>query len=117
MNQANIALIGMEFYAFHGYYEFERRVGSRFTLDVEVSIDKFQDPTDRIEKTVNYEDIYQISAHFMAKKYKLLESVAFDIASEIKLRFEQVIRVKVKLSKINPKLPGKVGAARVELEL
>ena len=72
---------------------------------------------DSIEKTINYEDIYEISAFFMAKKYKLLESVAFDIASEIKIRFDQVKKVKVSLSKLNPKLPGKVGAARVDLEL
>ena len=115
MNKANISLVGMEFYAFHGYYELERRVGSRFVLDVEVSLDEFKDPSDRIEMTINYENIYEISAYYMAKKYKLLESVAFDIASEIKSKFTQVRKVKVRLSKINPKLAGKVGAAQVEL--
>ena len=103
----------MKFYAFHGYYEFERRIGNNFELDVEVHLDMPSDPHDQIDATVNYEEIYAICEKYMLKKYLLLESIAFDIASEIKTDYKLVEKVVVTLSKLNPPVGGKVGRAEV----
>lgn len=114
---ATIELRGMKFYAFHGYYEFERRIGNNFELDVIATVEMTEDPKDRIENTVNYEEIYNISASYMQKKYLLLESLAYDIAQDIKTKHPIVKKIKVVLSKLKPPVGGKVDRALVAIEL
>lgn len=114
---ATVELRGMKFYAFHGYYEFERRVGNNFELDVVATISMNEDPNDRIENTLNYEEIYKISQSYMQKKYLLLESLAFDIAHDIKSQHPIVQDVEVKLSKLKPPVGGKVDRAVVSIKL
>lgn len=114
---ALIALKGMRFYAFHGYYEFERRIGNNFIVDVEAEVDILGDPNDNIDKTLNYEEIYKISQRFMQKKYQLLEGLAFDIGTEIKSLDQKVKSVKVVLTKLNPPVGGKVDKAQVTIEI
>ena len=107
----------MKFYAFHGYYEFERRVGNNFVLDVETEFEMREDPDEHIENTVNYESLYDICTDIMSKKYRLLETVAYDIAFRIKNELDLVDRVVVTLSKLNPPLPGKVDKSEIVIEL
>ncbi len=114
---AKVSLKGMKFYAFHGYYEFERRVGNNFILDVETEFELSESPEEHIEKTVNYESLYEICQQIMHKKYSLLESVAYDIARKIKDEFEIINKVKVTLSKLNPPLDGKVEKSEIIIEL
>lgn len=112
-----VCLRGMKFYAFHGYYDFERRVGCNFVIDVEASLGASGDPKEQIENTINYESIYDICQNFMDKKYKLLETLAFDIANQIKEDHEIVEGVKVILAKLNPPLPGKVDQSEIIIEI
>jgi len=114
---AKVSLKGMKFYAFHGYYEFERRVGNNFILDIEVDVELKGDPRDQIEQTINYEDLYKICEHYMQLRYKLLESVAYDIAKDVKDTFVKVTFVKVTLAKLNPPLGGKVKKSEIVIEL
>lgn len=115
--KTKVALQGMKFYAFHGYYEFERRIGNNFIVDIEVEVDLDGDPKDQIDETVNYEDLYQVCKKYMDKKYSLLESLAYDIAQEIKQDYKKVEEVKVRLHKLNPPLGGKVDRSIVEIKL
>ena len=117
VHMAKVSLKGMKFYAFHGYYEFERRVGCNFILDVEAELNINEDPNEQIENTVNYESLYEICQMYMSKKYQLLESVAYDIAKHIKDQHEIVTKVKVTLAKMNPPLPGKVDKSEIEIIL
>lgn len=114
---AKVALKGMKFYAFHGYYDFERRIGNNFEVDIEASLKIEKDPNDRIETTVNYEEMYKICERFMHMKYLLLESLAYDIAQEIKSSHPIVEKVEVQLTKLNPPVGGKVDRAVVSIEL
>ena len=112
-----IALSGMHFYAFHGYYDFERRIGTNFIVDVEILLEEGAKPETGIHNTINYEEVYTIVHNFMQKKYKLLESLANDIALEIKDQHKLAHQVKIKLSKLQPPLPGKAERAFVEITL
>ena len=114
---AVVSLKGMKFYAYHGYYEAERRIGTNFILDVDVHLPIEDDPNDEIEKTVNYEGIYSVCQRVMGQKYALLESVVYDIGQKIKQNHPEVSKVTVTLSKLNPPLPGKVEKAVVKIEL
>lgn len=114
---AKVGLQGMKFYAFHGYYEFERRIGNEFIIDVMVDIDIDGHPDDKIANTYNYEEIYHVCSRHMVPKYKLLESLAHDIAKDIKAGSDLVKTVNIKIEKLNPNIGGKIGKAVVEMSI
>ncbi len=114
---ATVSLKGMRFYAYHGYYEFERKIGNNFIVDVDIITSINRNPNEFIESTVNYEEIYVVVNRFMLRKYRLLETLAFEIATEIKGMDSKVESVKVSLSKLAPPVGGKVDRAVVTIEL
>ncbi|MEE9374660.1 MAG: dihydroneopterin aldolase [Saprospiraceae bacterium] len=112
---ARIGLQGMKFYAFHGYYDFERRIGNEFIVDVMVELPMPLSPEEKISNTYNYEMIYDLVKKFMAKRYLLLETLAHDIAKDVKDSHAEITAVHIKIEKLNPPLGGKTDAAVVEL--
>lgn len=113
-----IALEGMHFHAYHGYYEEEREIGNHFIVDVYVEImANIGGTSDDLGQTVNYETIYLICQAEMKKNRKLLEKIAQSIGERIKGFFDQVQSVKVRVRKLNPPLGGRVDSAYVEVEV
>lgn len=115
---AIIALEGMHFFAFHGYYDEEQKMGCDFILDVYVTADvKMAAAKDDLEGTVNYEMVYFICKSEMKKTSRMIETVAQRILDRLcNLLSEKAKRVRVRLRKMNPPLGGKVHSAYVELE-
>ncbi len=111
-----ISLEGMEFYARHGYYEEERIIGNKYSVDVQIETD-FSEAAkaDKIEGTVNYEKVYEIVAEVMNIDALLLEHLAGKMINKLKDSFPNVIAVKVKISKYNPPIKGLCHRATVEL--
>jgi len=108
----------MNFYAFHGYYEYERKAGNHYILDVEVALKKSVDYSDEeIDSTVNYEDIYKLCKKEMDDPRQLLETVVQDIAEKIKKKFKMADSIFVRISKLNPQLGGDVDKAVIEYKL
>lgn len=112
-----IAIKGAEFYAYHGYYEEERKAGNTFIIDAEVTITSFDSQDDNIRDTVNYEQIYKICLVEMGNTQKLLETVVWNIITRFRNEFAQIINAKVKMEKIGPQLGGKVAKSVVEMEI
>lgn len=111
-----IEIENMEFYAFHGCYDTEKRVGNHFlvSLRLETDLDAAA-ATDRIAETVNYLEVYQTVAAEMAVVSNLLEHVAGRIIEAVYARFPQVRKATVKVSKLTPPLGGPVGKSSVTL--
>lgn len=109
-----VALEGLEFKAYHGFYDEERKIGNTFIVDVKVELKSFDSADDNIHDTVNYEDIYDIVNEEMAKTCKLIETVAFNIIERIK-KFDHIVAASIKLAKMNPPIKGKVNRAVVEM--
>ncbi len=106
----------MEFYARHGYYEEERVIGNKYSVDVEMELD-FTDAVkeDKLDGTVNYEKVYALVAEVMGIDAMLLEHLAGKIISQIKDKFHFVKEVRVRVSKYNPPVKGLCKKATVEL--
>lgn len=115
---SEIRLEGMSFYAHHGYYTHERTRGNNYIVDVsvELNIDKAA-LEDDLHETVNYEIIYRICSDIMEQPCKLIETVAFRIAHEIKTSFPQLRNIRVVINKIKPELGGPVQSAQVVYKL
>ena len=111
-----IALEGMHFYAYHGYYEEERKRGNNFSVDLYVHVDlKPGGAEDDLEKTVNYELLYALVEKVMQGNYKLLEHIALRILADVETGFDTIQAARVKVSKLNPPIRGDIKSVSVEL--
>ena len=113
---AKIGLEDVRFFAPHGFYEEEHRMGNEFSIDVEVeaSIGGAAEDDD-LGATVNYATIYYLLQMEMKKPTLLLEALAYRMSSRILNQFDNVSSVTLRLRKLSPPLGGKVGAAVVEV--
>jgi len=111
-----ISIEGMEFFSYHGCFKEEQIIGTRFTVDVFMETDTSEaESTDNLARTVNYQAVYGLVAEEMAVKSKLLENVARRILDRLKLEFPRVTALRIKISKMNPPVGGKVERVSVEL--
>ncbi|MBK9255085.1 MAG: dihydroneopterin aldolase [Saprospiraceae bacterium] len=114
--KTKVGIEGAAFYAFHGYYEAERKAGNEFILNAEVILDSFDSYDDTIDNTVNYEHMYKICRDEMAIPQQLLENVVFNILQRFKNEFSNINSAVVRLEKLGPQLGGKVKKSIVEME-
>ena len=112
-----IELERMEFRAFHGCYELERKVGNRFTVDLTVRAELGDAAAeDAVEKTVNYLTVYEIVREQMQVTQHTIERVATNIIDALYAAFPQLVAVRCRVSKLAPPLGGKVAKVSVVLE-
>ena len=109
-----VELVGMEFFAKHGCYAEERKIGNKYTVDVSLEVE-MEDAvkSDKLDGTVNYEDVYSIVASIMSVEVNLLEHLAGQIVGEIRSTFKNVHLAKVTVSKHNPPIGGLCDKAKV----
>jgi dihydroneopterin aldolase len=111
-----IALEGMEFFAFHGYYDEEQKIGNKYGVDLYIRTDLHAaGASDRLHETVNYEVLYRVVAEEMLAPARLLEHLGHRVLDRILIEFPHVRSVKVSVSKFNPPLGGICHRARVTL--
>ncbi len=112
-----ITLERMEFHAFHGCYELERKVGNRFTVDLTVTAELGDVAAeDCVEKAVNYLTVYEIVRQQMAVAQRTIERVAMNIIDALYAGFPQIRHLSCTVSKLAPPLGGKLDRASVTLE-
>jgi dihydroneopterin aldolase len=111
-----VALQGVRFFAFHGFYPEEQVLGNHFVVDVEVEfLQQHHFTNDEIAHTVNYEQLYNVVAVQMKHPRKLLETVVQAIIDELKTAYPFVETIRVGLKKLNPPLPGIVDCSFIEI--
>ena len=127
-----IALEGMRFYGYHGFYPEEQVVGTEFMVDVYIdthlvpSDPDVKIPEDDIQTTLSYETVYQVCKIEMKKPVKLIETLAARILTRLRGQFRnrddddalfrlEVKSILVRVSKFHPPLGGRVERAYVEV--
>jgi dihydroneopterin aldolase len=111
-----VLLQNMEFFAYHGVYPDEQKNGNLFSVDVEFDADlSLAAKTDKIDDTLNYELIYNIIQQEMNIPSNLLENVSGRIYGAIKESYPEISFLKVRVTKHNPPLNGKVHKVSVEI--
>jgi dihydroneopterin aldolase len=109
-----ISLHGATFFAYHGFYPEEQKLGNCFMIDIEVGYE----PTvpvseDEIGNNVNYEQLYDIACEQMKHTRKLIETVAQAILNDINAAYPDVESIEVVVKKMNPALGHKVDYSAV----
>ena len=94
---------GIRMYAFHGVSPQEQLVGAYFTIDLRIGVDFSQAAhTDQLQHTIDYGAVYAMLEEVMQTPSKLLEHVAWRIASHLFANFTAIAEVEVGVSKENP---------------
>jgi len=111
-----IILEGMEFYAYHGHFKEERIIGNRFLIDCYIYCNWTKaGETDNLRDAINYQIVYDLIKKEMQIKSYLLEHIGNRIIDAIYEFFPEIDEVKIKISKMNPPLGGKVEKVSVVL--
>lgn len=113
---ATITIKNMQFYAHHGCFEQEQRVGTHFTVTLTFTYDATQAiKSDSIEQAISYLEVYQVVKKEMEQPSHLIEHVVFRIKQAVKEHFTDIDSIQVQLCKLNPPLGGQVEQVCVEL--
>ncbi|MEM1038401.1 MAG: dihydroneopterin aldolase [Pseudomonadota bacterium] len=103
-----ITLKNCAFFAHHGVYEEETKLGQRFFVDVTMKVEpKGALEEDRIEGTVHYGEAFAVIEKILTgtRRY-LIEALALDIAQGLCAEFQQVLQARVTVRKPNAPVPG-----------
>ncbi|RFU66896.1 dihydroneopterin aldolase [Peribacillus saganii] len=107
----------MEFYGYHGVFPEENRLGQRFRVSLAIELDLSQaGKTDELEFSVNYGELYQLTREIVeGKPFKLVESIAENIAAKTLEKFPIVEFCTVQVMKPDPPIPGHYKSVAVEI--
>lgn len=112
-----VELRGMQFFAYHGCYEQERKVGNRFSVELKMRAEESQAlESDDISDALNYAQAYKVVAREMSAPSRLLEHVANRILTALFASFPQLRWASITVEKLNPPLGGNVYSSAVTLE-
>jgi len=116
MRLDKIIIQGIVFYGYHGVTLAEQELGQKFLVDVELSINlKLAGISDHLVDTIDYKEVYDLVKSIeQKKKYRLIESLASDIAQAI-LDKTQAVEVFVRVRKPQVPIAGVVDYVAVEI--
>ena len=108
-----IKLNRLHFFAHHGLYPEEKKVGAEFEVNLFVSFY----PSDKItalDETINYEKLYRLLKEEMQKPRELLETFVMEVTQVIHLSFPSVKKIEISISKLQAPIAGFIGNVTVE---
>jgi dihydroneopterin aldolase len=109
-----IQIAGLQTFGYHGLFEEERRLGQKFTLDIDARLNPA--PThrdDQLDASIRYDAVVDAAVSLAGEmKYQTLEALGEAVAIGLLRRFALIETICVGVSKFSPPIPhtlGKVG--------
>lgn len=118
MSRYTILLKNCSFFARHGLLEQEEVLGQRFFVDAEMDVEAGNAlETDEIGNTVDYGVAFAVIEKIVVGQRRyLIEALANDIATALRQRYPQIVRVKITVRKPSAPVPGILDYAQVCVE-
>jgi len=111
-----IQIAGLQTFGYHGLFEEERRLGQKFTFDIDATLNPA--PThrdDRLAASIRYDAVVDAAVSLAgATKYQTLEALGEAVAIGLLRRFALIDSITVGVAKFSPPIPhtlSKVGIA------
>ena len=111
-----LRLRNMRFFAYHGLFPEENQLGQRYEVDLEIHADlSAAGQTDDLTKTLDYPRLYALVEEVVTqKRFKLVEALAENIASQIGASFAPV-DLTVRVRKPDPPVAAHFDGLEVEI--
>jgi 7,8-dihydroneopterin aldolase/epimerase/oxygenase len=96
-----IFIRGLALHAYHGVMAHEAKVGQTFTIDLDLEIDlSAAARSDKVLDTVSYDKVVDCTSEaFCAKRFRLIEAAAGQVADALLAGFPRVRSVRVTIHK------------------
>ncbi|MEK7338218.1 MAG: dihydroneopterin aldolase [candidate division NC10 bacterium] len=116
MSADRVLIEGLTFFGYHGVRPEEQRLGQKFRVDVELTLDLGRAAaSDRVADTVNYEEICRLVLEVgKGRRCNLVETLAERIAAVL-LKAFPAQEVLVRVKKTSPPFDGTLTAVGVEI--
>jgi 7,8-dihydroneopterin aldolase/epimerase/oxygenase len=108
-----IELKSVNFFAFHGLHDEERKTGNEYEVYLSVKYITDGKKITKIENTINYVTLFEIVKQEMELPRNLLETIAISISEKIREQFSQVKEIVVQINKKNPPIINFSGSVAV----
>ncbi|HLF50984.1 dihydroneopterin aldolase [Flavobacterium sp.] len=113
----SIKLKNIRTYSYHGCLLEEGKIGSDYTVDLEIKTDLRKScVSDDLKDTVDYVLLNKIVVEEMEIRSHLLEHVGHRIITRVFKEIPSVSRILLGVSKLNPPIGGDVEAVTIEME-
>lgn len=111
-------LENLEFFAYHGMYDFEKLKGGKFRVDIILTEKKSSDVLmEKLSDIIDYEQVLKIVKAEMENPRDFIETVAQSIINQLKTDYNHLENICVKITKYNPAGKFDGGNASVVLSL
>ena len=107
-----ISLNYLRFWAFHGVFEEERKVGNDYEVNLDASFFVKKKIT-HLQETADYSRLHAIISEEMKKPRLLLETFLMELVENIHNEFSNLKKIDVSIRKLHPPIPGIVGNVAV----
>jgi dihydroneopterin aldolase len=111
-----IHLRNLSVFGFHGVFEEERILGAEFGIDVSVGFELRYLPVTELDQTIDYTQLSQLVKARMSIPTPLLETIATEIAEEIRKQYSEVVKISVSIKKLYPPVNNFEGSLGVSFE-
>ena len=112
-----IELTGLRFYAHHGLYEEEKKLGGWFEVNLHVHFEPENFPVQALSDTIDYMRLYSVVKERMQIPTPLMETIAGEIAQKILSEFLLINHVEVNIKKLNAPIASFEGTTGVSISL
>jgi dihydroneopterin aldolase len=102
MRTYQVRLEDVRFFGYHGLFPEERILGNWFLLTISITKYITQDFQEDIDRSMDYGQLYQISADIMEKPVDLLETLCETMASKFKEIHPDFVELEIKICKEQP---------------
>ena len=112
-----IFVTGLLIHAHHGVMEHEGKVGQRFVIDLEMTVDLASaSRSDKLADTVSYSAIVDTATEVFTKRnYRLIEAAGGDVADALLEKFPKVETVRITVRKPHAPIAAIFGDAGVTI--
>ncbi len=111
--QFNIELKGLRFFAGHGMYEEEYKVGNEFEVDISIDTRAPETHIHSLDQTVDYVTIYRIVQDEFSIRQYYIETCAMQIADRLEKQFPQIQKIIISIRKLNAPITNFTGSVGV----
>ena len=103
-----LTIKNLEFYAFHGVKEEEKKLGGRYQLDLELYYDAADAiANDKLYYALNFEDIlHKIAQELASKNFNLIETLANQLLKIVADNYPILQKATVRIRKFNIPFKG-----------
>ena len=108
-----IELNHLRFFATHGHYEEEGQAGNEFEVNITLTVEAPKTVVTSLDEVINYAEVYRISKEIFLQRKALLETIAMEIADELKRQFPGINELAVQIVKVHPPVTAFIGSVAV----